>query len=122
MPQFLDHLHIIFYTLFDTLSLYGITRLFKKGNLLREIILYLMNGDIGLLLRGHEEVGGVELVFLETGQSVEGDPIHFLKAVDLVIPESDAKHHLAICHSNINCVAFYTEGPSLKIEVVSDIE
>ena len=71
MAQFLDHLHIIFYALLNTLGLDAVALFLEESNLLYEVILNIMDGDVGLLLRGHEEIGGVEAIVLERSDANE---------------------------------------------------
>ena len=50
VSQLLNHLHIVFHTLFDALGFHGVACLLEEGNLLHEIVLYLADGDVGLFL------------------------------------------------------------------------
>ena len=59
VTQFLDHLHVILHTLLDALGLDGVAHLLEESYLLDQVVLNLANGDVGLLLGSHEEVGGI---------------------------------------------------------------
>ena len=48
------------------------------------------DGDVGLFLRSHEEVGGVQLIFLKLGGARHGHAVQFFDGVNFVVPESDA--------------------------------
>ena len=122
MPQFLDHLHIVFHPFLDALGLDAVAQFLEVGYLLHQVVLYVMDGDIGLFLRCHKEVGRVEFILLETGQTIEGDGIHFFQRIDLVVPEGDTQHHLAVGHRNIHRVALHSEVASLQVDVVADIQ
>ena len=122
MPQLLDHLHIILHALLDALRLDAVAQLLEIGHLLHQVVLDLTDGDVGLLLRGHKEVGGIELVFFEACQTVEGHRIHLLEGVDLIIPEGHAQHHLTIRHRDVHGVALHTEVATLQIHVVAHVE
>ena len=67
MPQFLNHLHVVLHTFLNTLGFDGVAHLLKKGNLFSQVVLDVVDGDIGLFLRRHKEIGGVELIALEAG-------------------------------------------------------
>ena len=94
VAQFLDHLHVVLYAFLDPLRLDAVAHLLEEGNLLHQVVLDVVDGDVRLLLRGHEEVGGVEAVVLESGDAVVGHTVQFLDGVDLIVPERDAQHHL----------------------------
>ena len=94
VAQFLDHLHVVLHALLDPLRLDAVAHLLEEGNLLHQVVLDVVDGDVRLLLRGHEEVGGVEAVVLESGDAVVGHTVQFLDGVDLIVPECDAQHHL----------------------------
>ena len=122
VAQFLDHLHIIFHTFLDTLSLDRVAHFLEESHLLHQIVLDLTDGDVRLFLWGHKEVGRIEAVFLKLRQSVEGNGIHFLDGINLVIPESHTQHDLAIGHRNVYRIPLHTEVASLQIKVVPDVE
>ena len=113
MAQFLDHLHIILHTLLDTGCFHLIAQILEVSYLLHQIVLNLADGDVGLFLRGHKEIGWIEPVVFKLSQSVEGHTVHLLEGIDLVVPERHPQHHLTIRHRNINGVAFYAEVSTL---------
>ena len=119
MAQFLNHFHVVLYAFLNALSLDVVAYFFEIKHLLHQVVLNLVDGYVGLLLRGHEKVGWVQAVFVETGQSVKGNGIHLFDGVDLIVPECDAEYHLAIGHRNIYGIALYAEVTSLQIQVVS---
>ena len=75
-----------------------------------------------LFLGGDEEVGGVDLVLLERGQSVEIDGVHFFYGVHLVIPEGYSQHVVAVCHEDVHGVSPHAEISSLKVDVVAHVQ
>ena len=122
MAQFLDHLHIILHALFDALCLDGVAHLLEECHLLHQVVLYLTDSDVRLLLRGHKEIGGVEAILLKFRKTVEGDGINLLDGIDLVIPEGDSQHHLTISHRDIYRITLHTEVATLKIQIVPDVK
>ena len=113
MPQFLDHLHVIFHTFPDALGLDGFACLGEVGHLLLQVVLDVVDSLIGLVLGGHEEVGWIEFVFDERTQPVHRDRIQFLNRVHLVVPEGHAKNHFAISHGHIHRIALHAETATL---------
>ena len=122
MSQFLDHFHVVLHTFLDALCFDAVTLFLEEGYLLHQVVLDLTDGDGGLFLRGHEKVGGVELVILETRQPVESHGVHFLNAVDLVVPESHTEYNLAISHCNVDGITLHTEVAALQVDIVTYIE
>ena len=121
MAQLLNHLHIILHTFLYPLGLDGVTGFLEESYLFYQVVLYLPDGDIGLFLCGHEEVGRIELILLESCQTIERYCVDLFQRVYLVIPESHTEHHLAISHSDVYCVALHTEAASLEVDIVSYI-
>ena len=121
MAQFFNHLHIILHAFFDTLRFDVVAYFFEIKHLFHQVVLNLVDGYVGLLLRGHEKVGWVEAILVEAGQAVECNGIHLFDGVDLIVPECNAEYHLAIGHRNIYGIALNTEVASLQIQVVSYI-
>ena len=122
MAQLLYHLHVVLHAFLYSLRLDAVALLLEVGHLLHQIVLYLTDGNVRLFLRGHKEVGGVELVFLEACQSVEGHSVHLLEGVDLIVPERYAQHHLAIGHRNVDGITLHAEVATLQIHVVAHVE
>ena len=50
MAEFLNHLHIEFHTFLDAMGLLRLSHLLEKGHLLHQVVLDVVDGDIGLLL------------------------------------------------------------------------
>ena len=122
VPQLLDHLHIVLHALLDPLRLDAVAQLLEEGYLLHQVVLDVVDGYVRLFLRGHKEVGGVELIILELRQAVEGHAVQLLDGIHLIVPERDAQHHLRIGHRYIHSVALHAEVAALQVEVVSYIE
>ena len=65
MAQLLNHLHIVFYTFLDALSLDVVAHIFEKLNLHQKVVLNVVDGVLGLFLRGDEEVGWIYLILFK---------------------------------------------------------
>ena len=91
-------------------------------HLSHQVVLYLAYGQVGLLLGGHEEIGGVELVFGKASLVLQRDGVELLDAVYLIVPEGDAQHHLVVGHVDVDGVALHTEVATLQGEVVAGVE
>ena len=122
VSQFLDHLHIILHALLDPLRLDAVAQFLEEGDLLHQVVLYVVDGVVRLFLRGHEEVGGIEFIVLELRYAVEGHAVQLFDGVHLIVPERDAQHHLRIGHRDIHRVALHAEVAALQVEVVSYIK
>ena len=121
MAQFLNHLHVVFHALLDTLGLDIVAQFLEEGYLLHQVVLNMTDGDVGLLLCRHKEIGWIELVFVERGHSQHGIGIQFLNGIYLVVPECDPQNGLAIGDGNVNGVAFHTEVAAFQFYVVTDV-
>ena len=122
MPQFFDHLHVVFHTLLNSLSLNGITYLVKEINLLRQVILYVTDGLLGLLFRSNEKISRIDLVFFKWSHAVEVDGIHLLNGIYLIIPPCHPEYIVAVGHEDIHGVTSYPEIPSLQVDVITNIK
>ena len=71
MAKFLDHLHIIFHTLLDSLCLDTVAKFREILYLLDKIILYVMNSPFRLFLSCHEEVCRINLIIIKRFQPLE---------------------------------------------------
>ena len=122
MAQLLDHLHVVFHTLFDALRLDIVAQFLKIGYLLHEVVLNMTDGDGGLLFSSHKEVGWVELVFVKGRQPIHGHGVQFLDGINLIVPEGDAQNDFVVCHGNIYRVAFDPETTAFQFYIVAHIK
>ena len=121
MSQLLYHLHIVLHAFLDALGFYLVANLFEVDDLLHQVVLNLTDSYVCLFLRCHEEVGRIEAIFFECGQTVECNGVHLLDGVNLIVPESYSQYYLAIGHGNVYSIALYAEVSSLQVKVVSYI-
>ena len=78
MAQFLNHFHVILHALLDALRLDGVALLVEEVNLLHQVVLDFAYGYFGLFLGSDEEVGRIDLVFVERSEAVETDRVNLL--------------------------------------------
>ena len=90
MAQLLDHLHVVLHTFFDTCSSQRVAELIVVVDALNEVVLYLADSNLGLFLRRDEQVGGVDLIFVERHQVMIVDGVDFFYFLNLVVPPGDA--------------------------------
>ena len=109
MSQFLNHLYVVLHSFLDALGLDFIAHFLEIGHLLYEVVLYIADGILGLLLSSDKQIGRIDLVVLECIYRVEGQAINFLNRVYLIIPPGHAKHIVAIGHGDIHRVSFDAE-------------
>ena len=122
MPQFLDHLHVVFHPFLNALCLNGITHLVEEINLLDKIILDSPDGMLGLLLGSDEQIGGIDLVFIKRSEAVIGNSIEFLNGINLIIPPGDTQDMIAVGHEYIHRISFHTEIAPFQFNVVAHIQ
>ena len=74
MAKFLDHLHIVFHTLLDSLRLDTVAKFREIFYLFYKVILNVMNSPIRLFLGCHEEVCRIDLIIIEVIASTFDEP------------------------------------------------
>ena len=122
MPQFLDHLHVVFHSFLNALCLNGITHLVEEINLLDEVILDSPDGMLGLLLGSDEQIGGIDLVFIKRSEAVIGNSIELLNGINLIIPPGDTQHMIAVGHEYIHRISSHTEISAFQLNVIAHIQ
>ena len=122
MTQLFDHLHVVFYTFFDAGSTQRVAELVVVVDALNEVVLYLADGNLGLFLRRDEQVGGVDLIFVERHEVMIIDGVDFFDFLNFIVPPGDAQHILRISHEDIHVVALHPEGATLQVDVVAHVE
>ena len=122
MSKLFDHLNVIFYTLFNSLSLSGIAQFVKEFNLLHQIVLYVSDGNLSLFFGSDKKIGRINLIFFKTGHPMEGHGIQFLDAVNLIVPPGDTQYIIRIGHEYIHRIAFHTEVAAFQFDVIPDVQ
>ena len=122
VAQLLDHLHVVLHALLDALRLDLVAHLLEEGHLLHQIVLDVVDGAVGLLLSGHKEVGGVDLIVGIAPHAIHRHGVELLDGIDLVVPEGDAQDDVVVGHKDVDGVALDAEVAALQREVVAHIE
>ena len=122
VAKFLYHLHVVLHTFLDALRPQRVALLLVVCDALAQVVLYLAQGDVGLLFRRDEDVGGKDLILVEGGKAAERDGVKLLDTLYRVAPHRDAQDALAVCHGDIDGVALHTEGAALESHVVAGVE
>ena len=81
-----------------------------------------MNGSEGCLFSSHEQIGGINLISLEGGDSDSADWVYLRYAINLVSPKCDAQQVVRICQINIHSISFDAEITTIKVDIVADIQ
>ena len=69
MPKFANHLHIISHPFIKSFGLVWLTFFFKTGYLLGQIVFDLMDSTKLAFLRSHEQVSGIDFIFIKLTQT-----------------------------------------------------
>ena len=122
VTQFAQHLHVVGNTLLQTLGLERTAFALEPLHLLVQVVLYLVDGAQGGFFGSHEEVGGVYLVSIETGDCNTAHGVYLFDTVHLVFPENDAQKVVGVCKVDVYGIALYTEVAAVQVDVVADVE
>ena len=121
MSQLLNHLHVVFHTLLNALSLDTVANLSEIINLFHKVVLNHSYGTFLLFLGSNKQISRVNFVGTERSYSMERVGINFLNRINLIVPPGNAQHIIAICKENVNSVAFHAEGTTFQFDVVAYI-
>ena len=125
MAQLAYHLQVEGHPLVEALRLEGLANLLQVIHLRAQVHVDLADGLVDALLRGDEQVGGIDvqlvlLVVLLARLRVEGGD-----AVDLVVPELDAVGHAVERldgGEDVHRIAVHPEASALELQLVIDVE
>ena len=122
VAQFADHLEVVGDALVQALGFEEAAFALEELDLAVEVVLDLVDGAEGVLLGGHEEVGGVDAVVVEAAEGDTRYGVHLLDAVHLVAPEGDAQEVVVVGQEDVHCVALDAEVASVQFQVVAHVE
>ena len=122
MSQFPDHLHIVSYSLIQSLGLVFFADRFEESYLLGQIILYFMNSAESSLFGSHEQVGRINLIGVKWRDSDSCDGVYLFDTVNLISPEGDTEQVVGISQINIHRVALDPEISTVQVNIIADIQ
>jgi len=122
VAQLADHLEVVGDALVQALGFEEAAFALEELDLAVEVVLNLVDGAEGVLLGGHEEVGGVDAVVVEAAEGDTRDGVHLLDAVHLVAPEGDAQEVVVVGQEDVHRVALDAEVAAVQFQVVAHVE
>ena len=122
VAQFANHLHIVCHALEQTLGFERLAYLLEIFHTGCQVVFDLMNGGLRLLLGGHEEVGGINAIFVEGADTLTRDWLYLLDGIDLIVPEGDAQEVVGIGEEDIDGVSLDAIFAAREADVVARVE
>ena len=98
MTKFFYHLHVVFHTFLNSLSLNIVAYFVKEVNLFEKVVLNLTDGGGCLLFRRDKDVGWIQLIIVERSQMMIVGAVEFFYIFNLVVPPCHTQNVLAIGH------------------------
>ena len=121
MPKLAQHLNVVCHTFVQPFCLKRLANLAEILLPVGKVLLNFGNGTLGALFGGHEEVGRVYPVVIESGYACACHAVNLLNAVNVVIPEGDAQHMVAVGKAYLYGITLDTEVTARKVDVVAGI-
>ena len=87
-----------------------------------KVVLYFVDGTQRGFFGGHEEVGGINLISVELGNSYAAQRVYLFNAVHLVSPKGDAQQVVGVSQINVHRIAFHAEIAAVQVNVVAYVK
>ena len=87
-----------------------------------QVVFYLVYGFRRTFFCGHEQVGRIDAVFVETPQTEAAYGVYLFYGIDLIVPECHAQEIVRIGQVNVYRIAFDPEAPAIQIQVVPSVQ
>ena len=114
MSQLANHLHIVRYTFLQALCFECLSLFLETVNLDSQIVLNLSHSALLCFLSSHEQVGRIDVVFIELTDALHRLWVNLLYALYLVAPVGDAKQVVGVCKSYVESVAFHSDFTTIE--------
>ena len=87
-----------------------------------QVVFYLVYGFRRTFFCGHEQVGRIDAVFVETPQAEAAYGVYLFYGIDFIVPECHAQEIVGISQVNVYSITFDPEAPTFQIQVVPGVQ
>ena len=122
ISEFLDHLHVVFDPLLETVGLVLLPYGTEILALLHHVVLDHAYGVGGALLGGDEDVSGIDRYLVEALEAHAADRVDNLYLLYRVSEKYDAAAAVHVGQVDVYRIALYPEGTALEIGVAAVVE